>query len=216
MQNWPARSPKPRRIRRFARSHSTGHSLVQPGEDTERFTLRLPDKVRKKIMKERQVKRTRSMEMFPTLGCSRKSYRTTGEESNRTTGEGSSRGGRLMGEKQEGWFSSKTLSLFTRASSLRSPKMTAQGDAPMVTPRPFHVSTNADGAGPSLPCPPVWLSCLVKELTFFFPNLNGEGAMLCSTKVYSFVEGEDPFTHFCVLYIIHLSSFISPTHHQCT
>jgi E3 ubiquitin-protein ligase ATL6/9/15/31/42/55 len=35
---------------KFPRSHSTGHSLVQPGEKTERYTLRLPEEVRKQII----------------------------------------------------------------------------------------------------------------------------------------------------------------------
>ncbi|CAN4122342.1 unnamed protein product [Withania somnifera] len=34
---------------KFPRSHSTGHSPVQPGEDCERFTLRLPEEVRNKL-----------------------------------------------------------------------------------------------------------------------------------------------------------------------
>ncbi|KAI4343233.1 hypothetical protein MLD38_027761 [Melastoma candidum] len=34
----------------LGRSHSTGHLLVRPGDDTERFTLRLPDGVRKQII----------------------------------------------------------------------------------------------------------------------------------------------------------------------
>ncbi|XP_043714835.1 E3 ubiquitin-protein ligase ATL6-like [Telopea speciosissima] len=61
MQNRPARSTEPRYAGRFSRSHSTGHSLVQPGEDVERFTLRLPEDVRKQIMNMRQVNRTKSM-----------------------------------------------------------------------------------------------------------------------------------------------------------
>ncbi|XP_040992053.1 E3 ubiquitin-protein ligase ATL31-like [Juglans microcarpa x Juglans regia] len=35
---------------KFPRSHSTGHSLVQPGENTERYTLRLPEEVRKQMI----------------------------------------------------------------------------------------------------------------------------------------------------------------------
>ncbi|XP_045825943.1 RING-H2 finger protein ATL11-like [Trifolium pratense] len=34
----------------FPRSHSTGHSLVQEGESHERFTLRLPEEVRNRLM----------------------------------------------------------------------------------------------------------------------------------------------------------------------
>ncbi|KAJ7945444.1 putative Ring finger protein [Quillaja saponaria] len=45
-QNRPSKS---RTLGRFSRSHSTGHSLVQPGENLERYTLRLPEEVRKLI-----------------------------------------------------------------------------------------------------------------------------------------------------------------------
>ncbi|KAF6151017.1 hypothetical protein GIB67_016495 [Kingdonia uniflora] len=35
---------------RLPRSHTTGHSLVRPGDNCERFTLRLPEEVRKDIL----------------------------------------------------------------------------------------------------------------------------------------------------------------------
>ncbi|XP_042489881.1 RING-H2 finger protein ATL34-like [Macadamia integrifolia] len=120
-----ARLTKQRNAGRFPRSHSTGHSLVQPGEDVDRFTLRLPDDVRKQIMNMRLLKRTRSMEAFPIIG--------TPKKGNWTTGEGSSKGGKSMkvemGEKPEGWVFSMTPPFFMRASSPRPPK-----SAP-VTPR---------------------------------------------------------------------------------
>ncbi|KAG6427281.1 hypothetical protein SASPL_111523 [Salvia splendens] len=34
------------------RSHSTGHSLVQPGENLDQFTLRLPEGVRKEVLED--------------------------------------------------------------------------------------------------------------------------------------------------------------------
>ncbi|KAG5534274.1 hypothetical protein RHGRI_022408 [Rhododendron griersonianum] len=37
------------RVRTFPRPHSTGHSLVQLGEDCERYTLRLPEEVRRQV-----------------------------------------------------------------------------------------------------------------------------------------------------------------------
>ncbi|KAF7136335.1 hypothetical protein RHSIM_Rhsim08G0014000 [Rhododendron simsii] len=37
------------RVRTFPRPHSTGHSLVRLGEDCERYTLRLPDEVRRQV-----------------------------------------------------------------------------------------------------------------------------------------------------------------------
>ncbi|KAJ4963834.1 hypothetical protein NE237_023773 [Protea cynaroides] len=58
----PARSRSLKgKLGRFPRSHSTGHLLVQRGEDVERFTLRLPDGVRRQLMNKRQLKRTTSM-----------------------------------------------------------------------------------------------------------------------------------------------------------
>ncbi|XP_043714836.1 RING-H2 finger protein ATL32-like [Telopea speciosissima] len=127
IQNRPARSTKPSYVGRFPRSNSTGHSLVQPGENVERFTLRLPDDMRKQIMNMRQVNRTRSMVAFPVL--------VSPGKGSRTTGEGSSRGGKSMGEKPEGRVFSMTLPFFMKATSPRSPKMTAEGDA-SVTSRP--------------------------------------------------------------------------------
>ncbi|KAJ8628673.1 hypothetical protein MRB53_021996 [Persea americana] len=46
----PIRSKSTRQPLRFPRSHTTGHSLVPPGENVDRFTLRLPEHVRKEIV----------------------------------------------------------------------------------------------------------------------------------------------------------------------
>ncbi|KAF3944064.1 hypothetical protein CMV_029437 [Castanea mollissima] len=35
---------------KLPRSHSTGHSLIQPGDNTERYTLRLPEEVRMQVL----------------------------------------------------------------------------------------------------------------------------------------------------------------------
>ncbi|KAM0021862.1 putative transcription factor C2H2 family [Helianthus debilis subsp. tardiflorus] len=40
----------------FPRSHSTGHSLASPGENCERYTLRLPEDVRKQIVTLKRAK----------------------------------------------------------------------------------------------------------------------------------------------------------------
>ncbi|XP_042489873.1 E3 ubiquitin-protein ligase ATL6-like [Macadamia integrifolia] len=169
MQNRPLRTPKtpgtprtrptrPRFMGRFPRSHSTGHSLVlvQPGEDVERFTLRLPEEVRKQVMNMRHLNRTRSMLSLPSVGSPGKGNRMTGEGSSR--GEKSMRG--MMGEKPDGWVFSITPPFFVRPSPTRSPKMTAAGGAE-VTPRlkplrsPLQVSMKADGTEPSLNRPPI-------------------------------------------------------------
>lgn len=42
---------------KFPRSHSTGHSLVCPVEDVDRYTLRLPEQVRREILSARKLHR---------------------------------------------------------------------------------------------------------------------------------------------------------------
>ncbi|CAN7045485.1 E3 ubiquitin-protein ligase ATL31 [Brassica rapa] len=46
---------------KLPRSHTTGHSVVLPGECTERFTLRLPEELRKKIMANWKMNRSNSL-----------------------------------------------------------------------------------------------------------------------------------------------------------
>ncbi|KAG4954810.1 hypothetical protein AAZX31_14G164800 [Glycine max] len=63
--------------RLFPRSHSTGHSLVRPGEDCERFTLRLPEEVRDRLVRSATLNRTKSCGMTWQLESSeRRGYRT--------------------------------------------------------------------------------------------------------------------------------------------
>ncbi|KAL1549630.1 RING-type E3 ubiquitin transferase [Salvia divinorum] len=103
------------------RSHSTGHSVVQPGENFERFTLRLPEVVRKEVMDRAKLNRTRSLAVgLEREGSSRKGYRAGWEE-------GSSRAGRFnkrlelpgRGANSERWV------FFTRGISFRSPRVVA-------------------------------------------------------------------------------------------
>lgn len=61
------------------RSHSTGHSLVQPGENCERFTLRLPEEVRNQLMTSTTLSRTTSCGLNLGLtpeNSGRRGYRT--------------------------------------------------------------------------------------------------------------------------------------------
>ncbi|XP_010025162.2 LOW QUALITY PROTEIN: E3 ubiquitin-protein ligase ATL6 [Eucalyptus grandis] len=109
------------RIGRFPRSHSTGHSLVRPGDDTERFTLRLPADVRKRLMMDRPGP------ALPQEGCSRRGYRY---------GEGSSRGryyrrlDRLdSAPASEGWAFNRMPSFLVRMSSALSPRVAAAAAA---------------------------------------------------------------------------------------
>uniref|UniRef100_A0A7C9E4F8 RING-type E3 ubiquitin transferase n=1 Tax=Opuntia streptacantha TaxID=393608 RepID=A0A7C9E4F8_OPUST len=76
--------------RKFPRSHSTGHSLSRPGEDWERFTLRLPAEVRRQLVARARLKRATSLVALPRESSSRRGYRGDGE------GSGSSRYGRLF------------------------------------------------------------------------------------------------------------------------
>ncbi|KAI3440416.1 RING-type domain-containing protein [Psidium guajava] len=105
------------RIRRFPRSHSTGHSLVRPGEDTERYTLRLPAEVRKQLM-------DRPGPVFPQEGSSRRGYRFGGEGSSR--GRSFKRVDRLdRAAKSERWAFNRMPSFFVRMSSALSPRVAA-------------------------------------------------------------------------------------------
>lgn len=45
---------------KLPRSHSTGHSLIQPGENTERYTLRLPEEVRMQVLECVKLERSSS------------------------------------------------------------------------------------------------------------------------------------------------------------
>ncbi|XP_073029231.1 E3 ubiquitin-protein ligase ATL31-like [Primulina eburnea] len=103
------------------RSNSTGHSLVQPGENLERFTLKLPAEVRKEMIHRASLKRTGS--------CAASSSCNEGTSKTPVGGEGSSQGGRYFrrldkldrGAKSDRWV------FFTRGLSLKSPKVMADG-----------------------------------------------------------------------------------------
>ncbi|KAI9084781.1 hypothetical protein K1719_033187 [Acacia pycnantha] len=117
-RNRTTRGSRSGRARRFPRSHSTGHSLVQPGEDTERFTLRLPVEVRHQILN-RQLHRATSLVVLPREGSSRRGYRVSGDGSSR--GRHSRRLDR--GIKSDRWVFTMAPPFLVRASSLRSPKV---------------------------------------------------------------------------------------------
>lgn len=125
--NRPPRSKSVRGPKLFEkfRSHSTGHSLVPPGENTDRFTLRLPEEVRKQMISNALLNRSGStVRMAAGEGSARKGYRT---------GEGSSRGRayRRMGSldrvavRSERWVFARAPSFLSRAFSVRSPKVVA-------------------------------------------------------------------------------------------
>ncbi|KAM5577126.1 E3 ubiquitin-protein ligase ATL31-like [Rosa sericea] len=142
IENRPARSGI---FGKFPRSHSTGHSVVQPGENTERYTLRLPDSVRKQLVSSRNNKLKRSSScdvVLPRLGSSRKGYRYGGE------GSSSSRG-KISLDHQTGrfdpWVLLKTPPFFGRGGgSFKSPKNGVDGDGLFVKPLLTPVKISLD------------------------------------------------------------------------
>ncbi|KAK6923382.1 Zinc finger, RING-type [Dillenia turbinata] len=101
---------------KFTRSNSTGHSPIQrTGENCERFTLRLPEEVRKQIV-DGMLKRTNSCLIFPREESSRRSYRSGGEES-------STRWSEKSGTASDRWILSMAPLFLTRSPSGKSTKM---------------------------------------------------------------------------------------------
>ncbi|KAL3516134.1 hypothetical protein ACH5RR_023036 [Cinchona calisaya] len=111
------------------RSHSTGHSLVQPGKNVERFTLKLPEEKRKEMMNRALLNRAKSYALhLPREGSSRRGYRAEGGY-----GDGSNRGSRSYkrieptdrAAQSDRWVFARAPSFFSRALSIRSPRITA-------------------------------------------------------------------------------------------
>ncbi|KAL8155387.1 E3 ubiquitin-protein ligase ATL6-like [Apium graveolens] len=112
---------------KFPRSHSTGHSLVQLGENVDRYTLRLPEEVRKEIIRRALLNRTGS--------CAE-----PGSRKGHQPGEGSSRGKsyRRLGSlenvvKSDRWVFSKMPSFLSRALSVRTPRGAGEGSTSVTT-----------------------------------------------------------------------------------
>lgn len=108
---------RPRWFGKFTRSFSTGHVAVK---QWERFTLRLPEEVRKQVIGG-NLERSTSLVVLPRERSSRRGYRTGfGEGSNRPSRFGSVRVDR--GVRSDRWVFSLAPPFFSRAPSLRSPK----------------------------------------------------------------------------------------------
>ncbi|KAM5561323.1 E3 ubiquitin-protein ligase ATL31-like [Rosa sericea] len=126
------RSSRFRRL--FPRSHSTGHSLVQPGEDTERFTLRLPVEVRKQIIN-RELHRSTSVLVLPREGSSRRGPRMGDSGSNNRVRSYKRLEPLDRTFKSERWVFSRAPSFLTRMLSIKSPKVAANvGEGPSAQP----------------------------------------------------------------------------------
>lgn len=110
---------------KFPRSHSTGHSLVQPGENIERYTLRLPEEVRRQIMESAKAKLHRTTSFNVVLAgegswSSKKGYRSGGEDS-------SSRG-RQIG-RPDWWVFLMTPPFVSKGGSVKSFQIDNDGDS---------------------------------------------------------------------------------------
>ncbi|CAL9106450.1 unnamed protein product [Musa acuminata var. zebrina] len=107
-----------RRPPKLPRSHSTGHSVALPGDYVDRYTLRLPEHVRKEIFAARELHRSTSWDALPTAdeGSSRRGYRGTGIGGG-GTGEGNSCGGRSVRLGR----SDRWPSFFIRTLSMKVP-----------------------------------------------------------------------------------------------
>ncbi|KAK7321227.1 hypothetical protein VNO77_31653 [Canavalia gladiata] len=109
--------------RLFPRSHSTGHSLVRPGDDRERFTLRLPEDVRNRLVSSATLSRTNSCGMtWQRESCGRTGYRTRSVGRNYLQYERFGGQGRL-----DRWGFMWTPPFFSRTGSTRSTNDTNKG-----------------------------------------------------------------------------------------
>lgn len=128
-QNRPPRSWSTgwRFSRLFPRSHSTGHSLVQPIENCERFTLRLPEEVRSQLMNT-HLNRTKSCVAFSRVRSSRRGYRSRSERIERYFYYE-----RFDREEQPNrWGFTKAPPFISRTGSVQSSKEVATGSDEMT------------------------------------------------------------------------------------
>ncbi|KAE8705560.1 putative excision repair cross-complementing 1 ercc1 [Hibiscus syriacus] len=122
----------------FTRSHSTGHSMIQPGENTDRFTLRLPADVRNQLIN-RKLNRATSLVLHKE-SSQRQGYRAWEDD-------GSSRAKSLTRlNKSDRWFFYMSLPFFNRASSVESPKVVYNGEGTLSSP----VGPVADSSRPQV------------------------------------------------------------------
>ncbi|KAK9075003.1 hypothetical protein SSX86_003323 [Deinandra increscens subsp. villosa] len=107
------------------RSHSTGHSLVQPGENLDRFTLRLPEDVRKQVVKRALLNRTGSTVRMVGEGSGKKGYRAAGAVSGRRKSYKRLESLDRVVVRSERWVLPRAPSFLARAFSIRSPRVLA-------------------------------------------------------------------------------------------
>lgn len=116
--NRPVRSRSTGFGRLFPRSHSTGHSLVRPGDDFDRYTLRLPEEVRNRLVSTAALCRTKSCGVtWQRESSGRRGYRT------RSVGRNYLQYERFGGEgRLDRWGFMWTPPFWGRTGSLRSTK----------------------------------------------------------------------------------------------
>ncbi|CAE6124154.1 unnamed protein product [Arabidopsis arenosa] len=146
---------------KFSRSHTTGHSVVLPGESTDRFTLRVPEELRKKILTNWKLNRSNSVFVLPRGGSSRSGkpvdrsraksdrwlfrktpsflWRNRDDGSIRLGGTGSVRGNSVTSPTGDSVRAD-------RWAFLRNPSFLWRNTTPVPSPR---VEVNKDGEGTS-------------------------------------------------------------------
>ncbi|KAI3748629.1 hypothetical protein L6452_11859 [Arctium lappa] len=126
----------PRLLDKF-RSHSTGHSLVQPGENLDRFTLRLPEDVRKQVVNRALLNRTGRM---AGEGSEKQGYRTG---SGRRKSYKRLESLETVAVRSERWVLSRAPSFLTRAFSVMSPRVVSgNGEASTSSTTPKGSKTD--------------------------------------------------------------------------
>ncbi|XP_071695163.1 E3 ubiquitin-protein ligase ATL31-like [Rutidosis leptorrhynchoides] len=127
------------------RSHSTGHSLVQPGENLDRYTLRLPEDVRKQVVRLALLNRTGSTVRMDGEGSGRRGYRTGGALSGRRKTYKRLESLDRVVVKPERWVMSRAPSFLTRALSIKSPRvLSGNGEASTSATSPKVSKMTAD------------------------------------------------------------------------
>ncbi|KAL9248085.1 hypothetical protein vseg_021447 [Gypsophila vaccaria] len=117
---------RPRWMGKYSRSFSTGHVAVKQWENMDRFTLRLPNEVRKQIMSGK-LERSTSLVVLPRETSTRRGYRTgfgfglLGEGTTRGR-SGSVRSDNNVIGRSDRWVFSLAPPFIARAPSVRSPR----------------------------------------------------------------------------------------------
>lgn len=107
------------------RSHSTGHSLVQPVDNMDRFTLRLPQEIRKEMMHRASLNRARSVAVgFPRDRSTRRWFR----DGSTKDGGGSSQKIQQSepDTRSDRWLFSKAAPFFSRVLSIKANKVVSE------------------------------------------------------------------------------------------